>query len=511
MTEFLRLEGLRKYFASSGVLAVADVSLQVNAGEVLALVGENGTGKTTLMNLLFGAFPLDAGSIHIEGKEVAIRNAQDAIDHGIGMVQQHFALVPSFTVAQNVMLGREPLRRGAVSDGDAERIVSELATRNGFPIDPSKLVAALPIGLQQRVEILKALAGDTKLLILDEPTAVLTPAEAEELIAAVRQLAAAGTAVVFISHKLPEVLAVADRIAVMRRGHLVGTMDVAEATPTKIARLMVGRDVLLSANITPVNAGKPVLQVEALSAVQISTGDSGLHEVELLVRGGEILGVAGVSGNGQGNLVDAIAGLRKADAGAVTIAGTVTTNKGPRFARAAGLAHIAEDRMHVGLNRGATLEENAISTSYRSGRFNRFGIMRPSAIHEFAKKLIDDYIVRGAAPKRFISNLSGGNLQKIVIGRELDGDPQLIIANQPTRGLDVGSIEFVHQSLLDARARGAGILLVSAELEEIMSLADQIVVMYEGTIAGPFPRGALTNHQIGALMAGQDHEQVDAA
>lgn len=510
MAEFLRLEGLRKYFASSGVLAVADVSLEVNAGEVLALVGENGTGKTTLMNLLFGAFPLDAGRIFIDGNEVAIRSAQDAIDLGIGMVQQHFALVPSFTVAQNVMLGREPLRRGAVDDAEAERMVAELSERGGFPIDPTKLVAALPIGLQQRVEILKALAGDTKLLILDEPTAVLTPAEAEELIGAVRHLASTGTAVVFISHKLPEVLAVADRIAVMRRGHVVGTMAVKDATPKKIARMMVGRDVLLTANITPVAPGEPVLEVAALSAEQISTGDSGLRDIDLTVRAGEIVGVAGVSGNGQGNLVDAIAGLRKVGAGTITIAGTVTTNRGPRFARSAGLAHIAEDRMHVGLNRDATLEENAISTSYRSARFNAFGFIRRTAVYDFARKLIGDFTVRGAAPRRFISNLSGGNLQKIVIGRELEGDPQLIIANQPTRGLDVGSIEFVHQSLLDARARGAGVLLISAELEEIIALSDQIVVMYEGTLAGPFPRGALTNYQIGALMAGQSH-QVGAA
>lgn len=509
-TEFLRLEGLRKYFASSGVLAVADVSLEVNAGEVLALVGENGTGKTTLMNLLFGAFPLDAGRIIIDGSEVVIRNAQDAIDHGIGMVQQHFALVPSFTVAQNVMLGREPLRRGTVSDPDAERFVSELSQRVGFPIDPTKIVAALPIGLQQRVEILKALAGETRLLILDEPTAVLTPAEAEELITSVRHLASLGTAVVFISHKLPEVLAVADRIAVMRRGRIVGGMEVRDATSARIARMMVGRDVLLTANITDRIPGQAVLEVSRLSAEQISTGDSGLRDIQLAIRSGEIVGVAGVSGNGQGNLVDAIAGLRKVDAGTVTIAGVDTTNKGPRFARRTGFAHIAEDRMHVGLNREATLEENAISTSYWAARFSTFGFMRRKATNAFAKRLIGEYDVRGAAPRRAIGSLSGGNLQKIVIGRELDGGPKLIIANQPTRGLDVGSIEFVHQSLLDARARGAGILLVSAELEEVMSLSDQIVVMYEGKLAGPFPRGALTNYQIGALMAGQEPEVVDA-
>lgn len=510
MTALLKLEGLRKYFASSGVLAVADVSLEINAGEVLALVGENGTGKTTLMNLLFGQFSLDAGRILIDGEEVAIRSAQDAIDRGIGMVQQHFALVPSFTVAQNVMLGREPLRAGAVDDREAERLVSELGERTGFPIDPAQLVASLPIGLQQRVEILKALAGDTRLLILDEPTAVLTPAEADDLIAAVRRLAAQGTAVVFISHKLPEVLAVADRIVVMRRGHVIGTLNVDNATPATIARMMVGRDVLLQAAIERVSPGAPALELGHVTAPQLSAGDSGLRDVSLTVREGEIVGVAGVSGNGQGDLVDAIAGLRKVERGRIRIAGTEVANTSPRYARDAGLAHIAEDRMHVGLNREATLEENAIARAYRTARFNVGGLLRTRAIHTFARKLIADYVVRGAAPRRTIGHLSGGNLQKIVVGRELDGEPAVIIANQPTRGLDVGSIEFVHRSLLDARARGAAILLVSAELEEVVSLSDRIVVMYDGTLAGPFDRGELGTVQIGALMAGHDAAEVPA-
>jgi simple sugar transport system ATP-binding protein len=460
------------------------------------------------MNLLFGAFPMDAGRILIEGEEVQIRGAQDAISHAIGMVQQHFALVPSFTVAQNVMLGREPTRGGRIDDRAAQAVVRELGERLGFPLDPTDIVAALPIGLQQRVEILKALAGDTRLLILDEPTAVLTPAEADELIVAVRNLASLGTAVVFISHKLPEVMAVADRVVVMRRGHMVGEMPIAEASPARIARLMVGREVLLRAEIADVEPGAPVLTVEGLRAHQISAGDSGLDGVSLQVHAGEIVGVAGVSGNGQGNLVDAIAGLRKIDSGRVMILETDVTNRGPRVARAAGLAHIAEDRMHVGLNREATLAENAVSVAYRSARFSRAGFLRGRSMYAFAREVIEQYVVRGGAPRRVIGNLSGGNLQKIVIGRELDGDPALIIANQPTRGLDVGSIEFVHKSLLRARERGAGVLLVSAELEEIMTLSDRIVVMYDGVIAGPFARGELTNFEIGALMAGQSVEDA---
>ncbi|MDQ1204497.1 ABC transporter ATP-binding protein [Microbacterium sp. SORGH_AS_0862] len=511
MSEFLRLEGLRKYFASSGVLAVADVSLSVAAGEVVALVGENGTGKTTLMNLLFGAFPMDEGRVFIDGEEVQIRGAEDAISRGIGMVQQHFALVPSFTVAQNVMLGRERTRGGRVDDRAAEEYVRELGLRLGFPLDPTDVVATLPIGLQQRVEILKALAGDTRLLILDEPTAVLTPAEAQELIVAVRQLARSGTAVVFISHKLPEVMAVADRIVVMRRGHVVGEMPVGDASPARIARLMVGREVLLRAEIADREPGEPMLVVRDLVAHQVSAGDSGLAGVDLEVRGGEIVGIAGVSGNGQGNLIDAIAGLRKVDSGEVSIAGRIVTNRGPRVARSVGLAHIAEDRMHVGLNREATLAENAVSVAYRQSRFSRWGFLKGRSIYEFAREVIEDYVVRGGAPRRVIGNLSGGNLQKIVIGRELDGDPAVIIANQPTRGLDVGSIEFVHRALLDARLRGAGVLLVSAELEEIMTLADRIFVIYDGAVTGPYARGELSNVEIGALMAGRSAHDVRGA
>ncbi|MFD1714468.1 ABC transporter ATP-binding protein [Amnibacterium flavum] len=506
----LRLTGLRKFFASSGVLAVADVSLDVHAGEVVALVGENGTGKTTLMNLLFGALPMDAGSIEVDGEPVAIKGPEDAIRAGIGMVQQHFALVPSFTAAQNVMLGREPLKRGALDDAEAEREVGALGERLGFPIDPKKLVAALPIGLQQRVEILKALAGDTRLLILDEPTAVLTPKEADELIVSVRKLAALGTAVVFISHKLPEVLAVSDRVVVMRRGHIVDEMPTSEATPAAIARAMVGRDVLLSATVDHIAPGAPVLEVAGLDASQVSAGDSGLSDVGLTVRAGEIVGVAGVSGNGQGNLVDAIAGLRKIDAGSIKIDGVEVSGMSPRGVRRAGLAHIAEDRMHVGLNRAATLEENAVATTVFTRRFNRAGWLRRGAIHTFARKLIEQYEIRGAAPTRIIESLSGGNLQKIVIGRELEGSPKLIIANQPTRGLDVGSIEFVHRELLAARGRGAGLLLVSAELEELQRLSDRIVVLYEGRLSGPFDRGQLSTYEIGALMAGQSLSAAEA-
>ena len=511
MSVFLKLEGLRKYFASSGVLAVADVSLEVARGEVLALIGENGTGKTTLMNLLFGVYQPDAGVIQIDGETVSISSPQEAISHGLGMVQQHFALVPSFTVAQNVLLGREPGKMGFCDDSDAERYVAALANDLGFAIDVRKRVRDLTIGMQQRVEILKALAGDARLLILDEPTAVLTPAEATDLLRMVRRLADRGTAVVFISHKLPEIQTVSDRIIVMRRGEIVGEVRNGGATNSELARMMVGRDVLLTAlrRATPPGEADAVLEVKDLSCTPGETGDAGLHAVSLSVSRGEIVGIAGVSGNGQDDLISVISALRRTEQGSVTVAGTRVSNTSPRQARNAGIAHIAEDRMTVGLNRQATLEENAISTSYRTRRFSRFGVLRRKSAQKFAQSLINEFEIRGAAPRRVIGSLSGGNLQKIVIGRELDGAPSVVLANQPTRGLDVGSIEFVHQALSAARDRGAGVLLVSAELDEIIALSDRIAVMYDGQLFGPFPADRISRARIGQLMAGSEAEAAD--
>lgn len=500
--EVLRLEGLRKYFASSGVLAVAGVTLSVRRGEVLALIGENGTGKTTLMNLLFGVHHLDAGRILVNGRPVQVRTPQDAIDAGVGMVHQHFALVPSFTVAQNVLLGREPTRAGRTDDRAAERRVAELAADLGFTIDPTARVSELSIGMQQRVEILKAMAGNARVLILDEPTAVLTPSEVDELLRMVRRLAAAGTSVVFISHKLPEVQQVADRIVVMRRGRVVGEVARGEAADADLAHLMVGREVLLGMRRAGGAPGEALLEMEDVRCAPSSTGDGGLDSVRLQVRAGEVVGVAGVSGNGQGDLVNAIAALRRVDAGRITVAGHDVTNTTPRTARRAGVAHIAEDRMHQGLNLYGTVEANLVATRYRDRRFSRRGVFRRGAVRRFAQEVIDDYHVRGAAPSRAVGSLSGGNLQKIVIGRELDGDPAVLLANQPTRGLDVGSIDFVHRSIAAARERGAGVLLVSAELEEVLSLSDRVAVMYRGRLFGPYPHDEMDRDRIGRLMAG---------
>ncbi|WP_430867658.1 ABC transporter ATP-binding protein [Demequina aurantiaca] len=498
----LEFRGMRKYFAASGVLAVADVSLEVAPGEVVALIGENGTGKSTLMHLLFGVHEPDAGEIFVDGQPVKIRSQQDAIDAGLGMVQQHFALVPGFTVAQNVLLGREPSRRGFYDDATAVKMVQQLIEDSGMRLDARSPVKDLPVGARQRVEILKALAADAQLLILDEPTAVLTPAEAEELIEMVHTIAAQGRSVVFISHKLPEVQAIADRIVVMRRGRIVGQVRAGEASNAELARLMVGREVLLETKLADKPAGEVVLAVEAVSQPATAQGGSGLADIGFELHAGEVIGIAGVDGNGQDELVDAIAGLSRPESGRIKVCGRDTTGRNPGEVRAAGLAHIASDRMHVGLNLDATLEENAVSTHFKDPEYSRRGVIRRANRRRFAKRTIDDYEVRGGSPTNAVRSLSGGNLQKVVIGRELSGSPRVVIANQPTRGLDVGSIEFVHSVLSDARRDGSGILLVSAELDEVLALSDRIAVMYDGRLVGPFARDEVTRETIGQIMAG---------
>lgn len=495
----LETRGLRKYFASSGVLAVADVSFEVWPGEVVAIIGENGTGKSTLMNLLFGVHNPDAGEILIEGEPRTIGDPQDAIAAGLGMVHQHFELVPSFTVAQNVLLGREPARLGLYDDKHARERVAQLAVESGLRIDPTRRVDTLSIGAQQRVEILKALAADAQTLIFDEPTAVLTPGEAEELTGLIRRLAAGGRSVLFISHKLPEVQAVADRIVVMRRGRVVATLRRGEADDAELARLMVGRDVAQQTEPPVLPLRDTVLGVTGLRHAATPEDADG---VQFEIRGGEILGIAGVSGNGQDELIEAIAGLLPLDAGTVEVRGVPVAGRKPARIREAGLAHIAADRMTVGLNLTATLEENAVATAFRSRRFSRLGVIARKARRAFAQQVIADYEVRGAAPARAVGSLSGGNLQKIVIGRELAGEPAVVLANQPTRGLDVGSIEFVHRSLLAACAEGSGVLLVSTELDEVLALSHRIAVMYRGELIGPFARADVDRERIGRIMAG---------
>ena len=493
--------GITKYFASSNVLANNNVDFSVAAGEVHALVGENGAGKTTLMNILYGLHPPDKGEIGVNGQQVTIHHPDDAIRLGIGMVHQHFKLVASFTIAQNIMLGMEPSRFGFLRQVEEAEQVRALAERYGLPVDPYARVRDLPVGMQQRVEILKALQRDARILILDEPTAVLTPQEVDELLLVVRALAERGHTIIFITHKLLEVKKVADRVSVMRGGRMVGSRPVGETSVAEMASMMVGRTVLFRLEKNPPRPGEIVFAAENITAAS-NSGIPAVRNLSFQVRGGEILGIAGVSGNGQTELVEAITGMRPVEAGRVRFRDQDITHMLVGQRRRLGMAHIPEDRLHMGLNLETNLDENLIVNRYRQPQFNRLGFLLRKAISRFAQFVVTAFSIAAARPGGGIATLSGGNLQKVVLGRELAGEPLFVVANQPTRGLDVGSIEFVHGSLLDARDRGTAVLLVSVELEEIMALSDRVIVLYRGEIAGEVDPNTVTEKEIGLLMGG---------
>ena len=497
----LEMKGISKYFSSTDVQANKDVNLSVEEGEVLALVGENGAGKTTMMNILYGLIKPDAGEIFIKGEKVHIGHPDDAIKNGIGMVHQHFKLVPSFTVAENIILGMEPNKAGFISQKQENKIVKDLADKFNLPVDPKAQVRDLPVGMQQRVEILKVLLREAKILILDEPTAVLTPQEVKELVTVVRNLAKMGYSVIFITHKLIEVMNVADRVSVMRGGQLVGTKKVADTNIPDLARMMVGREVLLRVKKNSIKRGEPVFEAKDISVSDVN-GLAAISHVSFTVNRGEIVGIAGVSGNGQTELVEVISGMRQVDGGQMLLEDKDVTHSNVRDRRNAGVAHIPEDRMEVGLNLQTNLDENLIISRYNQSEFSKFGFLLSKSINKFAAKVVDAFSIAAAKPGEDISMLSGGNLQKVVVGRELSGNPSFIIANQPTRGLDVGSIEFVHKTLIEERDKSAGVLLVSVELEEIMALADRIIVLYRGMIQGELDAATATEEEIGILMAG---------
>jgi simple sugar transport system ATP-binding protein len=501
MDNALEMKGITKYFSSTDVQANDHVDLEVKPGEVLAVIGENGAGKTTLMNILYGLIKPDEGEILIDGKIVEINNPDDAIQYGIGMVHQHFKLIPSFTVAQNIMLGIEPEKNGFISQKIENQNVKELSEKYNLPVDPKAIVRDLPVGMQQRTEILKVLQRKAKILILDEPTAVLTPQEVKELMIVVRELAKSGYSIIFITHKLIEVLLVADRVSAMRNGKMVGTKLVKDTNISELARMMVGRDVLLRVDKISANPGKPVFEAQDISVTD-SLGLAAVSHISFTVHSGEIVGIAGVIGNGQTELVEAISGMREVDGGRLFINDIDITNSSVRDRRNSGVAHIPEDRMNVGLNTQTILDENLIVSRYNQSEFSKFGFLLNESIRKFTRSVIDAFSIKAAEPGEGISMLSGGNLQKIVVGRELSGHPTFIIANQPTRGLDVGSIEFVHKTLIEARDKGTGVLLVSVELDEIMSLSDRILVLYRGEIQGELIAIEATEQEIGLLMAG---------
>lgn len=501
MASVLKMQGITKYFPSSNVLASNNVDFEVQAGEVHALIGENGAGKTTLMNILYGLIQPDSGEIIVDGQLVKINHPDDAIQYGIGMVHQHFKLVPSFTIAENIMLGIEPAQMGFINRDEEAEAVRDLAKEFGLPVDPNLRVEDLSVGMQQRVEILKSLQRNAKILILDEPTAVLTPQEVRELYVVIRRLAEEGRSVILITHKLNEVKEVADRLTVMRQGQVVGKDDVKNVTVKEIANMMVGREVILTVPKEDAKPGNKVLTVENL-LVADNTGLPAVLGVSFEAYEGEILGIAGVSGNGQTELIEAISGMRPIDSGKVTLFADEITTMTVRKRRDAGMAHIPEDRMTTGLNLTTNIDENVIVTLYEDETYGQNQFMRFGKVRELAHNLIQRFNIKSARVGEDIKTLSGGNLQKIVVARELEGNPKFIIANQPTRGVDVGSIEFIHQTLIDTRDKGTAILLVSVELDEILALSDRVIVMFEGRIMGTLSADDLNKETLGLLMAG---------
>jgi ABC-type uncharacterized transport system ATPase subunit len=503
----LALRGITKKFGS--VLANDRVDFDVAPGEVHALLGENGAGKSTLMSVLYGMYAPDEGEILIDGNPVEIGSPSSAIARGIGMVHQHFMLVQVMTVAENIVLGQEPSRRGRLDLKAARARVHELSDRYGLAVDPDARIEDITVGAQQRVEILKALYRDARILVLDEPTAVLTAQEVRELIAIINRLKEDGRAIVFISHKLGEVLQVADRITVLRRGRKAGTVPREGATEQTLAHLVVGRDVMLALDNTPGRPAGPLLEVRDLH-VEDDRALEKISGVSLTVRAGEIVAVAGVDGNGQQELVDAITGMRAPQSGAVVVDGRDIAGRGVRAATEAGVAHIAEDRHLRGLVLPFTLAENLALREYRSPEFSGRGWLRLGHMKRRAETLLAEFDVRGGGPEAYAAALSGGNQQKVAIAREIASNPKVLVAHQPTRGLDVGAIEFVHRRLIAERDKGRAVLLVSLEYEEVRALADRILVIYEGTIVGEFPPDA-SEEQLGAAMIGGATEPAGVA
>ena len=512
----LEMRGITKRFP--GVVANDRVDFDVYAGEVHTLLGENGAGKSTLMKVLYGFYPADEGEITLDGEVVTLDSPTAAIEHGIGMIHQHFMLVPTLTVAENVALGLKS-GRGALTDLKvvSKRIV-ELADRYGLELDPSALIWQLSVGERQRVELIKALYRDAKLLILDEPTAVLTPQEVEQLFATLRQLTADGRGLIFISHKLHEVLALSTRITVLRHGAVTGEVPVEGATRESLANMMVGREVKLRPDKLPAEPGDVALEIRGLTVM----GDRGVVAVDdlnLEVRKGEILGVAGVSGNGQRELAETIAGLRPPESGTIKVAGTDVTGAHPKKVRQAGLAYVPEERMREGAIGGFTVWENLLMIDHASPDYLKRGMFDFVAIKDHSQELVDAFDVRTPSLETSCASLSGGNIQKLIMARELSASPIVLVASQPTRGVDIGAAEYIHrrlidkrnvlsdaefiqQKLVDARTGSTAILMISEDLDEVFGLSDRIAVIYEGKIIDVVDPGTATREEVGLMMAG---------
>lgn len=499
MTNLLEVRNISKAFGS--VQANSDISLSVSPGEIVALLGENGAGKSTLVKAVFGLVRPDSGTIAIKGEQLTPGDTAGAIARGVGMVHQHFQLVPVMTVTENLILGDEPKRFGFLQMNRARKEAQELSERYGLEVDPDAFIEDLPVGMAQRVEILKALRRDVSLLILDEPTAVLTPQETDELLGVLRNLAKKGVGILFITHKLREVMAIADRVVVLRNGKLVGTTSPKESSEAQLAQMMVGRAVVLEVEKGPAKPKDPALIVDGIKVLD----DRKLEAVKglsLSVKSGEILGIAGVEGNGQRELVEAICGMRSRIEGTVSINGNPLPNLNPKAAHEAGVSHIPEDREKHGLVSSYSISDNLILNCFDQEPYAHGWVRDHAAVAANGAALVKEFDIRTPGPDLPAGSLSGGNKQKVVVARELSQDLSVVVAAQPTRGVDVGSIEFIHNQLIAARDNGAAVLLVSAELDEVLSLSDRISVIYAGKIVATFDSEGADRAKIGRLMAG---------
>ena len=493
-----------------GVIANEDVSLTLNKGEIHCLLGENGAGKSTLMNVVFGLYQPNAGSIRVRGTEVSFDGVNDAIAQGIGMVHQHFQLIPVFTVVENVILGDELSKNGLLDIKEARRRIRELEQQYGLNVDPDAMVGDLSVGQQQRVELIKALFRNAEILILDEPTAVLTPGEVDDFFEVVQSLVDQGKSIIFITHKLREVLAVADRITVLRNGRVAGTADPKSATPQSLANLMVGRDVVFQVEKAEAEPGQTLISVNELT-VDDDRGVQTVNGFSVEVRAGEIFGVAGVEGNGQREIVEAITGMRRSTSGNVTVLGHDTTKMSPRRITELGVSHIPEDRNKHGLVGSYSVADNLVLNRYYKQPYAIRGVRHAGPVDEEALQLVEQFDIRTPGIHVPVETLSGGNQQKVIIARELTGDVKVLVVAQPTRGLDVGSVEFIHNQIISLRDQGVAVLLVSAELDEILSLSDRIGVLYRGQLAGIYEGKDATREQLGLLMASGATEPEEVA
>jgi len=500
MPPILELRDITKVFP--GVVANDHVNLVLDQGEILALLGENGAGKTTLMNILYGLYAPTEGDIIVKGERIEMRGPTDAIRQGIGMVHQHFMLVPPMTVTENVMLGDEPVHRGFLLDrARVAARIKEISTTYHLDVDPSALVRTLPVGVQQRVEIIKVLYRNADILILDEPTAVLTPQEVRELFVIIRMLVDSGKSVIFITHKLKEVLELADRIVVLRRGRVVGSTTPAESDEHDLAVMMVGREVSLTVDKERATRQQVVLDVENLSVLDDRHGLA-VDDVSFQVRGGEILGIAGVQGNGQTELIESLTGLREVLDGTVSIKGKDVTDAKPRQITESGVAHVPEDRQRDGLVLGFSIADNAVLNTYYLAPNARGVVLNHKAIAATAERYVSEYDVRTPGIETQVGNLSGGNQQKVIVAREFSRPIDLLLASQPTRGLDVGSVEYIHERIVQKRDEGVAVVLISSELDEIMGLSDRIAVMFHGRIMAVVDADQVTREDLALLMAG---------